>query len=244
MLAPDAFRRQPRVLVIQNEWRAPPALLSEAARVAGLDLDVRLVEAGTTLPDRVEEDGLVVLGGDAHVYEAPTHRYLYQEMNLIRQAGSDRKPVLGICLGGQLAAEALGGKVRRGERGLEIGWTNLHVTGEGGLDPVTGAYVVGRPLFEWHTDTFEPPPGSVPLLTGRFYHAQAFRMGSVWGLQAHPEVDEATIASWCDAYGERDLMAAGIQTKDLLEGANEKSAFGKRLLESWCRIVAQQASIR
>jgi hypothetical protein len=63
-------------------------------------------------------------------------------------------------------------------------------------------------------------------------------MGTVWAVQAHPEVDAATIALWCDEGGQRDLMAAGVEGNELLKGATENSAFELRLLESWCRIAA------
>jgi GMP synthase (glutamine-hydrolysing) len=240
MCSPQAIKL-PRILVIQHDTNAPAALLADAARAAGLALDIRLIEQGAPVPDRVgeAEAGLVVLGGEAGVYDAPEHPYLFEEMDLIQEAAEDGKPVLGICLGSQLAAEALGGAVRQGESGVEIGWVDVRVTEQGRQDPVAAALGRGAPLFQWHRDTFDLPPGSVPLLTADRYPVQGFRMGTVWAVQAHPEVDAATIALWCDEGGQRDLMAAGVEGNELLKGATEKSAFGLRVLESWCRIAAE-----
>ncbi len=142
-------------------------LLGPAAEAAGLALDVRNVAQGAEVPAGPDGFvGVVVLGGSAGVADAPDAPHLYDEMDLIRATAQTGTPLLGICLGAQLAAEALGGSVRRGEDGVEVGWVEVRSTGEDGDDPVAAAAGEGVPLFQWHRDVFEPPPGATLLAHG------------------------------------------------------------------------------
>jgi GMP synthase (glutamine-hydrolysing) len=232
---------RPRVLVIENEDGGGPGQLAGAAAAAGLDLDVRAA-ADEAVPERLDDaDGLVVLGASYDVRDAERFPHLYRVMDLIREAGSAERPVLGICLGGQLAAEALGGRVERGADGPEIGWRTVRATEEAADDPV--AQAVGRdgtPLLLWHHDVFVPPPGAVRLLTGDGYPDQGFRLGSVWGVQAHPEADAPVLATWCGSPGgAADLRANGVSDEDMLGPAAEHSPGARRLLDAWCALVAR-----
>lgn len=232
----------PRVLVIQQDVSAPPAKLATAARAAGLDLDIRVIENGDAIPTMTDEAGLVVLGGNADVGDAPDRPHLFEEMNLIRHAAEIEVPVLGICLGGQLAAAALGGEVRRGDSGVEIGWVSVQTSEAGRTDPVTAPIGDEALVFEWHHDIFEPPPGSRLLLAADRYPVQAFRLGSVWGLQPHPEVDPETVLEWCrDPGAQEELRELGLSCDDLLEDAERRSRVASKLLDGWCRVVASRA---
>jgi GMP synthase (glutamine-hydrolysing) len=230
---------RPRVLVIENERGGGPGQLSKAAEDAGLDLDVRSA-ARDRIPDRLADAaGLVVLGASYDVRDAERFPHLYQVMDLIREAAAGERPALGICLGGQLAAEALGGRVERGPRGTEIGWTAVRGTEEAGDDPIAVAAGEGTPLLLWHHDVFTPPPGSVRVLTSEGYPEQGFRYGTVCGIQAHPEVDPEVLAGWCRSPGgAADLAANGVTPADLLSTTALNSAGAAGLLAAWCRIVA------
>jgi GMP synthase (glutamine-hydrolysing) len=143
----------------------------------------------------------VVLGGEMGVGDAARWPHLHATMALIRHAARRAAPVLGICLGAQLAAEALGGRAYPGPAGLEVGWVEVELTPEGRADPVVGALLDGDPaapalVFQWHQDTYDPPPGATLLGSGDRYRQQAFRLGSVVGVQFHPEVDAPTVATW------------------------------------------------
>ncbi|MFL5798351.1 MAG: type 1 glutamine amidotransferase [Actinomycetota bacterium] len=180
----------------------------------------------------------MVLGASYDVRDAPGRPHLYRVMDLLRQAAGER-PTLGICLGGQLAAEALGGRVDRGADGPEIGWMTVRATEEGARDPVASVVGDGTPLFLWHHDVFTPPPGSVRVLTSDGYPDQGFRLGTVWGIQAHPEADADLLTQWFRSPGgAADLEANGVAVDDLLEDAANRSARAAIVLEAWCAVVA------
>ena len=232
-----------RILVVENEEGGGPGQLADAAAAAGLELDVRAA-GRDPIPERLgEAAGLVVLGATYGVRDAPDRPHLYREMDLIREAAETGRPALGVCLGGQLAAEALGGRVERGPEGPEIGWIEVRATDEAAGDPVAAAVGPGTPLFMWHHDVFTPPPDAVRLLTSDGYPNQGFRLGTVWGVQSHPEVDPDLLAEWCGSRGgSADLEAAGISPEDLLGPAGERSRGARRLIDAWCSVVAGRAA--
>jgi len=234
-----AVLSRPRVLVIENEEGGGPGQLAGAATEAGLALDVRAA-ADEAVPERLgDAAGLVVLGASYDVRDAERYPHLYRVMDLIREAAATERPALGICLGGQLAAEALGGRVERGADGPEIGWVTVRATQEAGADPVAAAVGQGTPLLMWHHDVFVPPPGAVRVLTSDGYPDQGFRLGSVWGVQAHPEANEPVVAEWVSSRGgAKDLRANGVTDEDMLGPAPANSPGARRLLAAWCGVVA------
>jgi len=222
-----------RLLVVQHEPGAPPGLLAAAAVAVGVQLDV--VEApGRRVPVELgDAAGLVVLGGEMDADEIDAYPHLEPTMALLRDAAARNAPVLGICLGAELAANALGGRAYPGPAGVEVGWTKLELTAAGRSDPVLGALVEPAEVFEWHHDTFEPPPGATQLASGALYEQQAFRLGSVVGVQFHPEVDGPLLAGWWavgrpPAYPEADAIA----------GAARNAPNARRLLEAFCQVAA------
>ncbi len=227
------------VLVIRHESDSPVGPLEAAADELGLTLDVRTVDRDSAVPHELgRARALVVLGARYGVHDAPRWPHLYTVGDLIREAAERNTPALGICLGAQMAAEALGGSVRRGEKGLELGWVEVRPTREGRTDPVASEVGDGMPLFQWHQDVFEPPAGGVPLLTSDGYPNQGFRYGSVWAVQAHPEVDPEGISAWCRSLeGREGLDASGLSEDDLLEDAEQRARSARRLLDGWFRIV-------
>jgi GMP synthase-like glutamine amidotransferase len=229
-----------RILVIENEEGGGPGQLADAAAEAGLQLDVRSASSDD-IPDRLgDAAGLVVLGASYDVRDAERYPHLFTVMDLIREAAESGTPALGLCLGGQLAAEALGGRVERGADGPEIGWKPVRATPEAGDDPIAAAAGDGTPLLLWHHDVFVPPPGSTRILTSDDgYPNQGFRLGSVWGVQPHPEADPTTLAGWIRSpAGAGDLRANGVGDGDMLDDAEARSAGAKRLLDAWCLVVA------
>jgi GMP synthase (glutamine-hydrolysing) len=233
-----------RVLVVENEEGGGPGQLAASAAEAGLELDVRSA-AGDDIPERLgDAAGLVVLGASYDVRDAERYPHLFTVMDLIREAADTGTPALGLCLGGQLAAEALGGRVERGANGPEIGWKPVRATSDGADDPVAEAVGEGTPLLLWHHDVFVPPQGSTRILTSEDgYPEQGFRLGSVWGIQPHPEADPPTLAEWVrSSGGAGDLRANGVSDDDMLGPAPANSPGARRLLDAWCRVVAGSAS--
>lgn len=141
-------------------------------------------------------DGLVVLGGPMRVDDTDRHAHLATEMELIREAIEAELPVLGICLGAQLIARALGAEVRPNGR-KEIGWYDVSLTDEGRNDPLFRHFRGSEKIFQWHEDTFGIPEGAVHLASSPACPGQAFRYRDhVYGLQFHLEVDERLIERW------------------------------------------------
>ena len=140
--------------------------------------------------------GLVILGGPMNVDDVDRYPHLTTETRLVQEAIERDMPVLGICLGAQLVARALGARVRPNE-GVEIGWYDVSPTNEGEIDPMLSHFQGTERLFQWHRDTFEIPDGAVRLATSTTCVNQAFRYQSnVYAFQFHLEVDEALIRRW------------------------------------------------
>jgi GMP synthase (glutamine-hydrolysing) len=223
------------LLVVEHEPDAPPGRLAESAAAAGVDLEVLRPGAGEPLPAGLDgAAGLVVLGGSMGVGDAPAWPHLHATMALIRHAAARAAPVLGICLGAQLAAQALGGRAFPGPAGLEIGWNSVGLTAAGRDDPVLGAVGETAEVFQWHYDTFDPPPGAAVLASGSRYHHQAFRLGSVVAVQFHPEVDEAIIQAW---YAMSDPPPS-YPVATALAGVARSGDQASRLLDAFCTLVA------
>jgi GMP synthase (glutamine-hydrolysing) len=227
-----------RLLVVQHEPSAPPGLLAPAAAATGVELQV--VEApGQPVPVTLDgADGLVVLGGVMDADETDAYPHLARTMDLVRDAAARSAPTLGICLGAQLAAAALGGRAYPGPAGEELGWTKVELTEAGRTDPVTGALQEPAELFEWHHDTFDPPPGATLLAGGAVYSSQAFRLGSVVAVQFHPEVDGPLLAGWWA----ESTPPPSYPIAEALAGVARNTANATRLLEAFCRVAVMAAT--
>ncbi|WP_345528301.1 type 1 glutamine amidotransferase [Streptomyces showdoensis] len=190
--------------MIQHEPDTGPGLVGERLREAGLDLRVHHPWRGEELPaDLSGWAGLLVLGGAPNCEDDAAAPWLPRVRRLIREAVGARLPVLGICLGGQILAHALGGRVVRRPQGPEVGAVPLRRLPAADADPVLGAVPEGALAAQWHWDQAETLPlGAVPLLTGDDCPYQAFRIGPrAWGVQFHPEVLSGAIADWADSDG-------------------------------------------
>jgi GMP synthase (glutamine-hydrolysing) len=220
----------PRLLVVQHEASSPPGLLGEAAAATGVELVV--AEApGQEVPVTLDGfDGLVVLGGVMDADETDDYPHLARTIDLLRDAAERSAPALGICLGAQLAAAALGGRAYPGPAGEELGWTKVELTAAGRADPVVGALEEPAELFQWHHDTFDPPPGATLLAGGAVYPSQAFRLGSVVAVQFHPEVDGPMLAGWWEG----TTPPPAYPIAEAVAGAARNAANGRRLLAAFC----------
>jgi len=181
-------------------------------------------------------DGLVMLGGAMDFDETDAYPHLARTRDLLRDAAARSTPTLGICLGAQLAAAALGGRAYPGPAGEELGWTKVELTPAGQADPVLGALQEPAELFEWHHDTFDPPPGATVLATGAVYPTQAFRLGSVLAVQFHPEVDGPLLAGWWST----TTPPPNYPIAEAVAGATRNAANATRLLEAFCRSAASR----
>jgi GMP synthase (glutamine-hydrolysing) len=194
-----------KILVFQHVASEPLGHLDPLLRESGFR--IRYVNFGRephAEPDVRRYDGLVVLGGPMNVDQSDHHPHLLTEMAVIREAVEAGKPVLGICLGAQLLAESMGGRVTP-NRVPEIGWYRLHTLQSAHEDRLF-RHFEHRPhyVFQWHAYTFAPPAGAVPLAWTRNCRNQAYRLGdAAWGLQFHLEADAALIGRWLASEGGR-----------------------------------------
>jgi len=142
--------------------------------------------------------GLIILGGPMNVDQEESCPHLREELRAIETALQADIPILGICLGAQLIAKALGADVGRNPC-KEIGWYNVQRTEAGKGDPVLSHFGETEKIFQWHGDTFEMPRDAVHLASSKACLNQAFRYGDrVYGFQFHLECDEAMIYRWLE----------------------------------------------
>ncbi|PWN03009.1 GMP synthase [Nocardioides silvaticus] len=187
------------VLVVQHEDECPPALLGDWLVEAGVALDVRRPYADEALPsDLADHEGLVVLGGAMNANQDGTHPWLAPTKDLIRAAARDDVPTLGVCLGHQLAAVALGGEVGRCPRGRQIGVYDVGWTDAAATDPLFAGLASPRRAIQWNEDlVLTPPPGATLLAATALDEVQALRFGpAMWGIQWHPEATLEILTSW------------------------------------------------
>ena len=166
-------------------------------------------------------DLVVVLGGPIGVYESRAYPFLEDEIACIRKRIEAQKPILGICLGAQLMAAALGARVYPGTHGSEIGWFPLLATdGEPLPDWFAPLLAPGLRVFHWHGDTFDLPVGAIRLAGSDLYENQAFTAGrSALALQFHPEVIATDLETWYVGHA-CELHTKGIDVEGLRTDAH------------------------
>src|SRR3954454_9294928 len=192
----------PRLFVLHHLDKAFLGGAAEQIRAAGLELVERDLKRGEPLPDAGEADAILSLGGDQSVSDIAHYDYL--------QAEAERgTPILGVCLGGQLLAHALGGKVERLPQRI-VAWAEVEKLPAAEGDPVIGPLPNPVRALHWNEDGFTVPPGAVELLTRATEAGEAFRWGqNAWGIQFHPEADEEALEGW---YSDGDWVTeAGVE---------------------------------
>jgi len=174
-------------------------------------------------------DGLIIMGGPMSANENLPG--LIDELGLIEKALALGKPVLGICLGSQLIAKALGARVSRNAE-LEIGWEAVTLTDAGAKDIVFKGIESPAMFFHWHGDTLDLPSGAEWLAYSKKCRHQAYRYGRrVYGIQFHPEITAEMIADWCEQpvnCGDVEALAGPIDA-----GLHDTRESARRILESW-----------
>lgn len=203
-----------------------------------------LLPAGTSIvrvweePIPAEADSLLVLGGGMSAYDDLP--FLREEMALIRRCVDAGKPVLGICLGSQLLARALGGTVARAPQ-PELGFYRVKLLPDAAADPLFADVPSSFVALHWHFDAFTLPPGAVALAGSTLTPLQAFRFGDrAWGVQFHIEMNLDLLHAFISS-SPRDLEAAGVDPGALLAGATRELPQIERLAQ---RLFAHWSSSR
>ncbi|MEY2936068.1 MAG: hypothetical protein RL033_6817 [Pseudomonadota bacterium] len=204
--------------------------------LAARGYDVTIMEAGVDelLEPMVRSDLVIVLGGPIGVYEHDKYPFLVDELRALQVRLAQRKPTLGICLGAQLMAAALGASVRPGGQ-KELGWEPITLT-SAGMDSCLRA-LGSQPVLHWHGDTFDIPPGAERLASTRAYENQAFSLGpNVLALQFHPEVDTDRFEQWLIGHAV-ELGVAGVDISVLRasvkQGGPSLRNASSRVLAHW-----------
>ncbi|NTV49081.1 MAG: type 1 glutamine amidotransferase [Geobacteraceae bacterium] len=180
--------------IIQNDPEVPAGNIIDHLSVPHF---VCQLYNGDRLPDVADISAIIVLGGAMGAGDDHLHPFLADLKALIGNVVSAEIPYLGICLGGQLLAAAVGGRVEPG-RWEEVGNLNVYLTDAGINDPLFNGLPAEFRTFQWHHDSFDIPEGGVLLASSEACPNQAFRVGrAAWGLQFHPEVTERIIRDWC-----------------------------------------------
>lgn len=195
----------PRAICLQHVPFEGPGAFAAALTKRGVSLEYSLVPQEGLPHDT--GDLLIVMGGPMSVNDSDA--WIAEEAAFIRSAILSNKPVIGVCLGSQFMAKALGATVRSGKT-LEIGMTTVRLTDEGKTDPVFGAGSESFEVFEWHGEIFELPKDCVSLAGSDIAPLQAFRYGDrAYGLLFHVEMEEVGIDSLCRECAP-DLMKARL----------------------------------
>jgi GMP synthase-like glutamine amidotransferase len=210
-------------------------LIEPALRLRHIEVDYAdLYQPGAATPDIGRYDALIFMGGPMSANDDLP--FLRQEMTFIRQAIARRQPILGICLGSQLIARAMGATVRRNSA-KEIGWYGLQFTPAAAGDRLFDE-LAQETVFHWHGETFDLPPGAELLASSNLCHHQAFRAGEhVYGLQFHLEVTPEMIADWClqdENCGDVRGLEAAINPSF---NAARMAALSAQVFGKWCELL-------
>jgi GMP synthase (glutamine-hydrolysing) len=191
----------PTVLVIEHEDKCPPALVGQWLAEAGCALEVCRPYAGDAVPALDAYDALLILGGPMGAHDDEQHPWLRTVKQRVREAAAAHLPTLGICLGHQLIAVALGGTVEKNRHGQQLGLLGVGWTEAAGTDELMGPLTTPRRGVQWNDDIVTALPDGATLLaaTGRD-EIQAVRYApTVWGVQLHPEVDVPVLLPWAES---------------------------------------------
>ncbi len=231
-----------QVIVLQHLADEGLGTIAEALDGWGISaLTIRIFD-GEKVSARIEKaNGLIVLGGPVGVYEAATYPYLSDEIELIKDALKENKPVLGICLGSQLLAAALGARVYKSGR-QEIGWRPVKSSAAAAQNDLLWKEIENQfTAFHWHGDVFELPAGAVSLASSSLTEHQAFRYGkNAYGILFHPEATREIIFSMTGDFAD-EAEQAGIAPAQILAYTEKHlstfKATADKIFNGWAKLV-------
>ena len=187
------------------------------------------------MPEVATADGLIFMGGPMSANDDLP--YLKREIEFIRQAVERGQPVLGVCLGSQLIARALGARVYKNSS-KEIGWFDVHLTEAGRRDPILSGLERSETVFHWHGETFDLPASATWLAYSEACRHQAYRVGSkTYGFQFHLEVTPEMITDWCT----QDANCGDVRELDTPVDPNRNALrlahLSRLVFGRWCTLL-------
>jgi GMP synthase (glutamine-hydrolysing) len=212
---------------------------SFASILAARNFSLRYLDAGVdsfSEIDPLDSDLLIVLGGPIGVYEEESYPFLVDEIDFIRTRLKKDLPTLGICLGSQLIAKALGASVYPGPQ-KEIGWKPLTLTEAGKSSPVSPLAGNKTSMLHWHGDTFDLPQGATLLASTDVCKHQVYSVGkNVIAFQCHPEACAATMERWLIGHtcelGHAKISVPDLRTQIAHHGKTLESQ-GAKFFTEW-----------
>jgi GMP synthase (glutamine-hydrolysing) len=224
------------VLILQHVPWERPGILGEVLTSNGLSFETRSFLFGPPPPSISDISGLAVLGGPMDALDYLKNPGLKPEADLVRAVAAAGMPLLGICLGHQVVASALGAKLHVGATN-EVGIGSVRVLND---DPVFGAAGFDTPVLHWHHDVVEPPDGASVIASTDSTPNQAFRLGSsILAMQFHLEVDKHMLERWLAV----DEMAEDLDEATLLSIRSDFAAAAPRMRETADRAFAEFAQL-
>jgi GMP synthase (glutamine-hydrolysing) len=206
--------------------------------LASLGAEIHWIKEQDSITEPLPRDarGLIVMGGPMGVHDTAEYPRLRDEVRWIEQAITRNLPVLGVCLGSQLLAHALGARVYPGAD-IELGWLDVTLEPGAASDPLFSKLPSRLTPLHWHGDVFELPPGAVPLARSARTPLQAFSYNSrAWGLLFHLEADAAQVQAMAEVFPS-DVQRAGTTPASLLELARQHDANARsaaaHLIRGW-----------
>ena len=223
-----------RALAIVHQPDAGPGVFADAMRSSSVELDQWLIAEEPAPADPLGYDAVLTFGGAMHADQEAEHPWLADEKALLAELVERRVPLLGMCLGCQLVADAAGGSARRASE-PEIGWHEVELTPEAADDPILRGLPQRFEAFQWHSYEARLPPDATALATSPIC-LQAFRMGGIaWGIQFHAEVSRADVEHWIDDYrSDPDTVRIGLDPEALRERTLASIAEWNELGRSLC----------
>lgn len=236
-----------RVLVFQHNVESPAGLVQDALDTAGAVTTTLLGDGRITIPaDAARHDGLLLLGGAMSANDDAACPHFPALLELIRAFVAQRRPVLGLCLGGQQIARALGAVVHEGAA-PEWGFVPLRRTPLAATDRLLDGLDEDPSFMQWHNDRFDLPDGAELLLEGDRCRFQAFRFAdTAWAFQGHLEVTERIARAWGEIarrdHGRGDAPA--IIERALRRELPAAMRAGRAIADRWVALVAERRQER
>lgn len=201
-----------RLLVFQHIECEHPGSLRRFLDADGVQWDAINLDQGETIPDLSPYDGLWVMGGPMDVWDVEEHPWLVAEKAAIRRWVRElKKPYLGLCLGHQLLADALGGTCGP-QTPPEIGILDIELTAEGQADPLFAGLPARQKCLQWHSvQVTQPPEDFVLLASSQACRVQSMRVGeNAWSMQYHVELEPDTVTNWAAVPAYYNALMASI----------------------------------
>jgi GMP synthase (glutamine-hydrolysing) len=233
-----------RVLVLQHARSEGLGTIEDALRGFRQSFKYLRTFEGEAVPQSAGNlCGLVIMGGPMGVYEQAKHPFLKNEMKLIESFLKEGKPILGICLGSQLLASALGAEVKKGPC-KEIGWHPIHLSANAAGDRVYKGQPSSFTAFHWHGDIFDLPSDAVPLASSDLTALQAFRYGeNVYGFLFHMEVTREQIKTMLQEFSE-EIQQEKLDGPGILHSSSDflprMSEIGSAVFGRWAALLGRQ----